>query len=262
MEAVVSLGAGVQSTTMLLMAVEGELTPMPSAAIFADTGAEPGEVYEHVDFLRRAVGERVEIVTVSAGNLRADIEAVAVGDRKRLSNPPVFTAPSGQAIRGCTRDYKIRPIERELRRRGYGKTRPVEQWIGISLDEVVRMSRKGFPPWGHPRWPLIEARMTRHDCLRWLAAHGYPRPPKSACTFCPLHSDAAWRDLRDRSPDEWEDVLDVDRMVRRLPGLREDAFLHRARIPLAEVDLRSAEERGQQTLEMDGADECGGGCFT
>jgi hypothetical protein len=38
---VISLGAGVRSTTMALMAAHGEITPMPDAAIFADTQWEP-----------------------------------------------------------------------------------------------------------------------------------------------------------------------------------------------------------------------------
>ena len=43
---VISLGAGVQSSVMCLMAAKGELEPMPDAAIFADTGAEPRKVME------------------------------------------------------------------------------------------------------------------------------------------------------------------------------------------------------------------------
>ncbi len=38
---IISLGAGVQSTTLALMATRGEIGPMPSCAIFADTGDEP-----------------------------------------------------------------------------------------------------------------------------------------------------------------------------------------------------------------------------
>ena len=38
---IISLGAGVQSSTMALMATYGEITPMPDAAIFADTQWEP-----------------------------------------------------------------------------------------------------------------------------------------------------------------------------------------------------------------------------
>lgn len=43
-----SLGAGVQSTTMALMAAHGEIGPMPDCAIFADTGWEPRAVYDHL----------------------------------------------------------------------------------------------------------------------------------------------------------------------------------------------------------------------
>ena len=45
---IISLGAGVQSTTMALMAAHGEITPMPDCAIFADTGWEPKAVYDHL----------------------------------------------------------------------------------------------------------------------------------------------------------------------------------------------------------------------
>lgn len=42
---VLSLGAGVQSTTLVLMAAHGVVGPMPDCAIFADTGWEPKAVY-------------------------------------------------------------------------------------------------------------------------------------------------------------------------------------------------------------------------
>jgi len=46
-----SLGAGVPSTTMALMAAHGEIGPMPDCAIFADTGWEPKAVYDHLSWL-------------------------------------------------------------------------------------------------------------------------------------------------------------------------------------------------------------------
>jgi hypothetical protein len=42
---ILSLGAGVQSTTLALMAAHGEIGPMPDCAIFADTQWEPRRVY-------------------------------------------------------------------------------------------------------------------------------------------------------------------------------------------------------------------------
>ena len=50
---VISLGAGVQSSVMALMAAKGELTPMPEAAILTDTQWEPKDVYEHLDWLEK-----------------------------------------------------------------------------------------------------------------------------------------------------------------------------------------------------------------
>ena len=48
-----SLGAGVQSSTLALMYALGELEPMPKAAIFADTQAEPASVYKWLDWLEK-----------------------------------------------------------------------------------------------------------------------------------------------------------------------------------------------------------------
>jgi 3'-phosphoadenosine 5'-phosphosulfate sulfotransferase (PAPS reductase)/FAD synthetase len=52
---VISLGAGVQSTALALMAANGEIGPMPDCAIFADTGWEPEAVYSHLARLREAL---------------------------------------------------------------------------------------------------------------------------------------------------------------------------------------------------------------
>ena len=47
---ILSLGAGVQSSTLALMIERGDL-PMVDAAIFADTKGEPKEVYDRLDWL-------------------------------------------------------------------------------------------------------------------------------------------------------------------------------------------------------------------
>lgn len=109
--------------------------------------------------------------------------------------------------------------------------------------------------WQKTRWPLIELGMTRRDCLAWLAARGYPEPPKSACLGCPFHSDAMWRELRDDSPDEWADTIAVDKAMREGDGGAE--FMHRQRVPLDQVDLSTPAERGQDDLF---AGECEGMC--
>lgn len=266
--AVLSLGAGVQSTTMLLMAAAGELEPLPELAIFADTGWEPTAVYEHLDWLEEQVAGRIEIARVSAGNLREDLLAFAEESGRRYASPPLFVqSPRGGGMlrRQCTREYKIVPIERELRRRGFGgrgaKARRVEQWVGISFDELERM-KPTRTPWIETRWPLVERRITRLDCVRWFRRRHPGRSlVRSACIGCPYHSDAAWREVRSR-PAEWADVVEVDARIRSLPAVRGEAFLHRSRRPLTEVDLTTPEERGQLAL-LDGEGfvaECEGMC--
>lgn len=92
---VLSLGAGVQSTTVLLMSCMGEL-PGLDAAVFADTGWEPPEVYKHLEWLKtyaRRAGLPVHIV--SKGNIREDALISQVRGTKeigkRWASMPFFT---------------------------------------------------------------------------------------------------------------------------------------------------------------------------
>jgi hypothetical protein len=116
--------------------------------------------------LREQVSGQIEIAHVSAGNLREDLLAFAAGERSRYASPPFFVesaSSAGMLRRQCTREHKIVPIERELRRRGFGgrgkKAWRVQQWLGISTDEVERM-KPARTPWVESRWPLIERRLT------------------------------------------------------------------------------------------------------
>jgi hypothetical protein len=185
-----SLGAGVQSTTLALMAAHGEIGPMPDCAIFSDTGWEPAAVYDHLAWLMSPNVLPFPVHIVSAGDIRADLIKASFG--ARWASIPAFTrivkgnrVEIGMIRRQCTKDYKIVPIRRKVREM-IGLTRRrsppypvVEQWIGISFDEVIRM-KPSFEAWQVNRWPLIERQMTRRDCLRWLERHDYPEPPKAA----------------------------------------------------------------------------------
>ncbi len=263
---VISLGAGVQSSTLALMAAHGEIGPMPDCAIFADTGAEPAGVYRHLDWLEGQLPFPVH--RVSAGNLRGHIIEATRGKNHMGPRPPFFTSGGGMLNRQCTQDFKILPIVRKVReliglkkgQRG-PKTPVVEQWIGISLDEATRMKPSRLTFITH-RWPLVEKRITRRACLAWCEAQGYPRPPKSACTFCPYHDDTQWRAMKNDDPESFADAIAVDVAIR--PGMagprrpkNTQWFLHRSRIPLSQVDFRTDAEAGQPDLFNN---ECEGMC--
>jgi hypothetical protein len=265
---IISLGAGVQSTTVALMAAVGRITPLPDAAIFADTHAEPAAVYEHLRWLRSGVLP-FPIHVVSAGNLTEQIAAVRPNGRFLKVDIPAYVKSEDGSMalinRSCTRDYKIDPIRRKVRELlGItGKRSPkeaiVEQWIGISRDEAHRM-KPAREQWIVNRWPLIELGMSRLGCLDWLRANGFPEPPRSACTFCPFHNDHEWRALKAR-PVEWAEAVEVDARLRSRPAgayrSKGVLYLHRSGVPLTDVDLTTAADRGQQSLF---GNECEGVC--
>ncbi|AYM84860.1 hypothetical protein FY133_26830 (plasmid) [Agrobacterium tumefaciens] len=289
-----SLGAGVQSTTMALLAAHGEIGPMPDCAIFADTGWEPRAVYDHLDWLMSGNVLPFPVHIVSAGNIRDAL--LAAGDGNRWASIPAFAktvTPAGARVpvldededgelvevaarrtttetvsigmirRQCTTDFKIVPIRRKVRALA-GLTRKrspaypvVECWIGISTDEIVR-AKPSFEAWQVKRFPLIERRMSRRDCLAWLRRHDYPEPPKSACIGCPFHDNARWRHMRDHDVEAWADAVAVDRTLRTgLRGIRGEVFLHRSCVPLDRADLTTAADRGQLDLWPN---ECEGMC--
>lgn len=92
---VLSLGAGVQSTVLALMACSGEL-PGLEHAIFADTGYEPPAVYEQVDRLQVEFDRAgIPLHRVSSGNLRED----TLDPAHRFVSVPYFTlAPEDATV--------------------------------------------------------------------------------------------------------------------------------------------------------------------
>lgn len=91
-----SLGAGVQSTTLALMAAHGEIGPMPDCAIFADTGWEPQAVYDHLEWLMSGNVLPFPVHIVSAGNIRDDL--IGAGDGKRWAAWPATTGSSHRRV--------------------------------------------------------------------------------------------------------------------------------------------------------------------
>jgi hypothetical protein len=109
-------------------------------------------------------------------------------------------------------------------------------------------------------YPLIDIGMSRKDCLEWMHKTGYPEPPRSACIFCPFHSDKEWRRLRDEEPKEWHKAIDFEKRMgiaqTQQEALRGQPFLHASCIPLDKVDLS---EKVDPQLDLWG-EECEGMC--
>ena len=255
---IISLGAGVQSSTMALMAKHGEITPMPDAGIFADTLWEPKAVYEWLDWLEQQLP--FPVYRVTAGNLRADTLNRSNTSGKRFAAIPWFMKmPNGEQAMGrrqCTNEYKLRPIQRKIVELLGGHPKAgCMLWIGISTDEAARM-KPSRVQYIQNRWPLIEKGFARNDCLWWMKSKGYPEPPRSACIGCPFHNDREWRAIKG-DPEAWTDAVEVDAAIRHQPGFRGEQFAHRSMVRLPQVDFSTDEERGQGNLFIN---ECEGMC--
>lgn len=277
---VLSLGAGVQSSTLALMSDKDEIKINDKiikfdCAIFADTQAEPKSVYKWLSWLKDQL--TYPVYEVTQGNLEYDQLETKIhkitGENYSKSIIPLFTknedtGSKGMLRRSCTRDYKIYPVSRFIKtfynlkdyRKikysiidesiGYKKgniksdvTYPeiqIQRHLGISLDESSRM-KDSTDKWAVNIYPLIEMNMTRDDCFEWMSDNNYPIPPRSACYFCPYHSDNEWIRLRDKEPDEFQRAIDWEKKIQNNNSLKDKPFLHSSRVNLEDVIFNEEE---------------------
>ena len=265
------------------MAALGELEA--DVAIHADTFWEKTATYEFIAQWQPWLEERgLRVVTVGKPNQAVtkvtthatDIPAFTVNDTKAdipgfnysEGRPPVFTlSPSGkggQLRRQCTGRWKVQPIREwitgELAARGVRKSPGcVESLQGISLDEWQRMKDSDVR-WVVNRYPLVEMKMTRGDCVTWLERNGLAVPPKSACVFCPFQSLNTWRELKRAGGSDWDKAIEIDLAIRAVRPPY-DLFVHPARVPLAQA-VTIPEDSGMSQSSMFDGDGCESGyCF-
>jgi hypothetical protein len=285
---ILNLGAGVQSTTLYLMFMKGWLGPRIDCAVFADTQEEPKAVYDHLAWLQSLNGP--PILVRSKGRLGDDLmtgtrrNGFFTADGRRFASIPAFTLGSdgetgGMTRRQCSKEYKFEVVERVIRyellnlkpRQRMPRNMIIKQYYGISLDEGGR-ARRIQENWGQrglwtPAFPLIESFMTRANCLEWLAKHGnVPHEvPRSACVFCPYHSDYEWNRIKTEDAEAWARAIWVDKGLRSHEarcnqGMDRPMFLHRSCQPLDLVQLDTRPDPRKAQLAINFSAECMGMC--
>jgi len=248
---VISLGAGKQSSYMLLTALEGKYKYKPEFAIFSDTGCEPEYVMTYIDWLKIYVKEKYDfdIITVTGGNILKDTLDYVAGNKSRVATIPLRLGKStktvfdeemnsyynievggGLIMRQCTNDYKIAPLRRYLQKVRH--TVAVRLWIGISLDEQERQKQSNVNYIEH-YYPLVENRIKIDGIIQWFKDNKLPEPGKSACLICPFHSDNYWKVFKKQFPNEFETACKFDDAIRVYPNLNQKASLqlHSRQIP-------------------------------
>jgi len=261
-------GGGVQSTGALVLAAQGALDYR--MFLFCHTG-EDSEDPATLEYLERyakpfADANGIELLTIRYTRKRDGaqptiLEAIAAGrdiipmyfEMTRAKDPKRNGEPQ-RLSRTCTADWKASVAAKWQKEHGATADDPGVHGLGISLDEFERMrSSSGFA-WQTLDYPLVRMRLTRQDLINVIVRAGLPEPPKSACYFCPHHSVATWRAMRDKRPELFEKAkaLEADVNVRRAAKGLSSAYLNRKLVP---IDQAVAGE--QASLDFDDACESG-----
>ena len=270
-----SLGGGWQSTALALLLDAGELEgyARPDVAVFADTKAEPPWVYETLDALEGLLS--YPVVRTSYGDLDEDTWRSIRGEpTKRHPNQlpeengmpargfidiPAYS-PQGLFKRHCTQDYKIEAIKRAIREM-FGWPITVTQYIGISLDEAVRM-KDSRVKYITNVYPLVMTRRSRADCMEYMNRR-WPEVTvgRSACYFCPFHSPGEWMNIADNAPGLFEKACLMDEALAAMPSGPYGLVRHGTlRGQMEEMRMQGKMDLGPGLQDAHG-DECEGFCL-
>jgi hypothetical protein len=193
MKVVISYGGGVQSTALVVLALQRDWQIDEIVHIDlldAESPATRAYVAYFADWLQRTHNRSITIIQRDLYN-------------DMLTNPRFTPVPwrakdgSFMLRRQCTRQYKIAPIRRYLKE-NYPRER-FRMLLGISVDEWHRMRDSGVK-YIENVYPLVDERLTRSDCRVLVERAGLALPPKSSCWFCPYRSADSQRELLKQYP--------------------------------------------------------------
>ncbi len=204
MKTFLSMGAGVQTTAMLILVAQGKV--QADAVMFADTGAEHPETYEYINKHDKPLCDELGIpwLTVRMHKKITNKETgkIVYADSLREVITARHRVPSINN-RWCTDYSKITPMKlavRELQRTGKME-KPATGLIGISTDEKHRAIKPdGTLKQPHlseyrNEYPLLNLAISRNDCYKIIKKYGWPVPVKSGCYFCPFQGPRDWANL-------------------------------------------------------------------
>lgn len=262
---VISYGGGVQSTAMLVLAAQSRIDF--KTFLFCNVGDDSEHpatlAYVHEVAMPYAQANGIELVELHRVKRTGESETLyqrLTRDGIRSIDIPVRMANGAPGNRNCTADFKIKVVDRWLREHG-AKEEGAEVAIGISLDEFQRMkpNMDKSTPWKENRFPLIDLRMSRQDCMSVIVKAGLSVPPKSSCWYCPFHSISKWQEMRTNEPDLFQRSVDLEKIINERRAIlgKDNVWLSSKLKPL---DKATTELEQQSLFEDEGCDS--GYCWT
>ena len=239
-----SFGGGVQSTAALVLAAQGRMDYR--TFLFCNVGedSENPDTLTYVHEVAMPFAARHGLNLIELQKVRRDgsvdtIYRTMTRPESRSIGIPVHMSNGAPGRRACTLDFKIRVVDRYLKRRLSRKTPGVQAVVGlgISFDERLRVR---YPliddetPWKMRDYPFVESKIDRGQCIALIQQAGLPVPPKSSCYFCPFHSDRTWQELRDRQPLLFARAVALEQLINERRALigKDQVFLSRKCKPL------------------------------
>jgi hypothetical protein len=258
---------------MLVLAAQGRLGYDVDAALFANVG-DDSEHPATLDYVRDVAMPWAAERGITVHELRRTRKTgqefdglyghiVNHDDPTTLREPiPVRGMNGAPLSRSCTRDWKVGTVGKWLKANGATPDDPATVCIGISTDEIQRVSNKRAMPYEHPVYPLIELELNRSHCAQIITDAGLPIPRKSSCYFCPFHRPQMWAEMRRDEPELFFKAADLEAtLIARRTALGKDpVYLTRFGVPLAQAVDVAQDELPGMTPDMDTCDE--GYCWT
>ena len=241
----------------------------PVIVVAADPGNEHKNTYAIRDnTFREFIAKGIPAMVADGPDMLTDLIAKKKHNGRHIDQPANWTADGGQLPQHCTREYKIRPMDRCVTawiKREMGLKRwnsnSVERWIGFAWDETRRAGKLRLDDHRQQaRFPLIDLRMTRADVVDWYHDTGEDEPPRSVCNHCWANGIETFRRIRETDPGGWEKAKRFDDEARDLSqfGITQQTFCSRSRVSLRELEQRafSLQGRDADVLSCDS-----GACF-
>ena len=202
----ISFGGGIQSTALVLLAMEGRINY--DVALFANVGDDsehPGTltwIRDVMQPLGDAVGFPIyELQRTLRDGTVETLHQRLTREGSNFLGIPIRLNNGMPGRRSCTADHKIKVVGKWLKANGASKDNKAHVAIGFSVDEIHRANPNRAQPYEIPEYPLLDMGWTRHDCEQYILTVLGGLPPRSACYFCPFHRRQTWAVLRRDEPD-------------------------------------------------------------
>jgi phosphoadenosine phosphosulfate reductase family protein len=201
MKHILSYGGGLNSTALLVFLIKNHY-PL-DLVLFADTGSEFDHTYKTVQIYKEYC-------------LNHNIPFVIVKSDKGVIYDYYFNKKitPNRMKRDCTTKFKITPI-RQYIRKNYPKEKFVF-YIGIDYDEAHRM-RDSDVKYIENKYPLVDNKINRSNCISLLQKEGLYVPQKSGCYFCPFTKKAGWVNLKRHNIDLFNKSMKLEQNSSRYP---------------------------------------------